>query len=278
VAAEDTTSSARPVGVFDSGIGGLSVLRALKSALPHERFVYLADSGHAPYGERDAAHVVARSQAVTRHLLEQHGIKALVMACNTATAAAVHLLRAQYPALPIIGVEPALKPATALSSTKQVGVLATRGTLASAKFQALLQGLADKAQFHCRAADGLADALERGEDERAKQLCRQHVQALGCFGAEAGQMDTLVLGCTHYPFAQDALQAAAGVGIRLIESGEPVARQTQRVLANARLLAAGDAPCATAYLTTGQAPLLAAAVQRWLGEAQPAVQALAIPS
>jgi glutamate racemase len=267
------------VGVFDSGIGGLSVLRALRAELPAEDFVYVADAGHAPYGERDGAHVLARSQAITAHLLAQHGIHALVIACNTATAAAVHTLRAQHPQLPIVGVEPAVKPAAELSHTKQVGVLATRGTLASAKFQALLQSLAGQAQFHCRPCDGLADALERDERERVQQLCQQHMQALGAFGTSAGLMDTLVLGCTHYPFAQELLQALAGAQVRLIESGEPVARQTRRVLAAAQCLAAdGSGTGSTRYFTTGDAGQLQAAVQRWLGDAAPRVRAQAIPS
>ena len=283
------------IGVFDSGIGGLSVLRALKAELPLEDFVYVADAGHAPYGERDDAHLIARAQAIAHYLLSQHHIKALVVACNTATAAAVHVLRAQYPQLPIVGVEPALKPAAALSKTKQVGVLATRATLGSAKFQALLQSLAGQAQFHCQPCDGLADALERGDAPKATQLSQQYVQALGPFGTDAGQMDALVLGCTHYPFAQVELQALAGPGVTLIESGAPVARQTRRVLATAQALA--QAPPATAgtatphgdanpphhtgqllFLTTGQPALLAAALRRWLGVETPLVQAVQIPA
>lgn len=118
----------RPVGVFDSGIGGFSVLRALRAELPHQPFVYVADSGHAPYGERESGHVIERSQAIARHLIQAHDIQALVVACNTATAAAIALLREQHPELPIIGVEPALKPAAQVSRTHRVGVMATRST------------------------------------------------------------------------------------------------------------------------------------------------------
>jgi glutamate racemase len=112
-----TSPNSQPIGVFDSGVGGLSVLRALRAELPHERFVYLADSAHAPYGERGDAYVGARTHAITRHLLEQHGIKALVVACNTATAAAIHEVRSRYPALPLVGLEPAIKPALAVTQT-----------------------------------------------------------------------------------------------------------------------------------------------------------------
>ena len=135
-----------PIGVFDSGIGGLSVLNALQAALPNENFIYLADNGHAPYGERDTAHVLARSRAVAQYLARQK-IRALVIACNTATAAAIDLLRTQHPHLPIIGVEPALKPAVALSKTGRIGVMATRSTLTSARFQALLAAQASVAEF-----------------------------------------------------------------------------------------------------------------------------------
>ena len=125
--------------MFDSGVGGLSILKALRAELPHEDFVYVADSGFAPYGERDQGFVMARARAITRHLLSPDlAIQALVVACNTATAAAIHLLRQDHPELPIIGVEPALKPAIALSQTRRIGVMATRGTLNSQKFKALL--------------------------------------------------------------------------------------------------------------------------------------------
>lgn len=276
----DPTSQG-PIGVFDSGIGGLSVLRALQAELPHEHFVYVADSGHAPYGERDSAHVLARAEAITQWLLGQHHIKALVIACNTATAAAVQALRASHPDLPIVGVEPAVKPAAALSTTKQVGVLATRGTLASAKFQALLASLADQASFHCQPCDGLADALERGDGARTAQLCAQHMRALGDTGTQASQIDTVVLGCTHYPFALDMLQPLAGAGVHWLESGAPVARQAHRVLAQRALLATAG-PGSLQFFTTGQAGVLAAAVHRWLGlddaAGQPPVTSLAIPA
>jgi glutamate racemase len=159
--------ASQPIGVFDSGIGGLSVLRALRAELPHERFVYFADNGHAPYGERDAAQVLARARTITTELLERHDIKALVIACNTATAVAIHLLRAEHPGLPIIGVEPALKPAAALTRTRRVGVMATRGTLESAKFAALLDSLCGLATFILQPCDGLADAIERQDTQKS---------------------------------------------------------------------------------------------------------------
>ena len=180
-----------PIGVFDSGVGGLSILRALRTELPLEDFVYLADSGHAPYGERDAAHVIGRSRAVTAHLRAAYDIKALVMACNTATAAAIHVLRQEQPDLPIVGVEPALKPALAQSQTRRIGVMATRGTLASAKFRALLASLAGQADFVCQACDGLADAIEREDTEKVAALCSDYAKAMGQFGAHPGEIEGL---------------------------------------------------------------------------------------
>lgn len=268
-------SPTAPIGVFDSGIGGLSVLRALRAALPDERFVYLADSGHAPYGERDVDHVVARSRAVTRQMQEDHGIKALVVACNTATGAAIHLLRAENPGLPLVGVEPALKPAVAASRTGRVGVVGTRGTLAGAKFAALLATVQGQADFALQPCDGLAAAIENevlpgchpaGEGTRA--LCERYTQALGLFGGARGEIDTLVLGCTHYVFVEDTLRGLLGPAVTLIETGEPVARQTRRLLDQHGLLApagsrAGAAP--VELISTGDAQLLEAAASRWLG-------------
>ena len=257
------------MGVFDSGIGGLSVLKALRDELPHEDFVYVADSGYAPYGERDESFVVARSRAITRHLLHGNArpIKALVIACNTATAAAIHLLRQEHPSLPIIGVEPALKPAVAASQTGCIGVLATRGTLGSQKFKALLASLAGQATFSCQPCDGLADAIEHDNTTTIRALCADYIRATGQFGLNSGEIDTLVLGCTHYPFARAQLQALLPASARIIDNGAPVARQTRRVLTEH---ARADAPGQITLCSTGNPALLAQAATRWLGLAVPA--------
>ena len=275
-----TPAAARPVGVFDSGIGGLSVLQALRRELPHERFVYLADSANAPYGEKGDAFVQQRTLAIARHLVDQHGIKALVVACNTATAAAVELLRATLPALPVIGVEPALKPAAMRSQTHHVGVLATRGTVGSARFARLREEHGGATRFAVQACDGLAHAIEQSTEEplpalrsRAaiEQLCARYTSALGRFGEKTGEMDTLVLGCTHYVFAKDALRALVGPDVQIIDTGAAVARQARRILAQAACLAPEpEAPDGTPtgqvrLYTTGQLAALQAAAQRWLG-------------
>ncbi len=269
-------SAQQPIGVFDSGIGGLSVLQALQAALPHEHFVYLADNAHAPYGEKTDLQVRQRSHAIAQHLLGEHRIKALVVACNTATAAAIHELRAQYPQLPLVGVEPALKPAAQLTRTGRVGVMATRGTVGSDKFARLLASLEGQARFDVCACNGLALAIEQttlpahqtSAPAEVSRLLQRYTQALGRFGSGEGEIDTLVLGCTHYVFAQDELQALLGPQVQLVSTGEPVARQTRRLLEAQGLLHAGPAPLTPAarmrLFTTGELAGLQAAAQRWL--------------
>ena len=258
----------QPIGVFDSGVGGLSILRALRAELPHEDFVYVADSGFAPYGERDEAFVIERARCIAQHLIStpQAPIKALVIACNTATAAAIHLLRQDDPAMPIVGVEPALKPAIKVSQTRRVGVLATRGTLASQKFKSLLASLNDQAVFVCQPCDGLADAIERDNAPEIKALCTNYIRATGQFGMNSGQIDTLVLGCTHYPFASAFFRELVGPDVKLIDNGEPVARQTRRV---ATPLADDGQIGQIRLFSTGDRDLLAQAATHWLGLSAP---------
>lgn len=278
-----------PIGVFDSGVGGLSVLRSLLAAMPHERFVYLADSANAPYGERGDTFVAARTHAITQYLRERHHIKALVVACNTATAAAIHEVRSSHPELPLVGLEPAIKPALAVTKTGHVGVIGTRGTLTSAKFGKLMASLADQAHFVVQPCDGLAHAVERSvtlpettasdaiNSTETGALCERYMNAMGPFGTAPGQMDTLVLGCTHYIFVEHELRALVGPDVRFIETGEPVARQTRRLLEAAGLLrqtmptnnggephAPKDAVPSVQLLTTGPVTMLEAAAQRWL--------------
>ena len=290
-----TPPQQQPIGVFDSGVGGLSVLQALRAELPHERFVYLADSANAPYGDaRGDAFVAARSHAIAEHLQTQHGIKALVVACNTATAAAIHEVRTRYPVLPLIGVEPALKPAVLASRTGHIGVLGTRSTLASAKFGRLLASLQGQARFSVQPCDGLAHAIERStaqalDDEAEKiqdsgddrphpallaseagVLCARYTDALGPFGDAPGHIDTLVLGCTHYVFVQALLQQLVGAKVQILSTGDAVARQTRRLLQAAGTLApegfneAPFLPPLPVLLTTGALVPLQNAAARWL--------------
>ena len=257
--------SHRPIGIFDSGIGGLSILRALRAQLPRENFVYVADDGFAPYGERTHAYVVERSRAIAQRLRDAHAIKLLVVACNTATAAAIELLRSEHPEMNVVGVEPALKPAAAHSRTERIGVMATRGTLSSPKFRALQAGVAAQAdvEFTLQACDGLADAIQGGDAAQVLALSERYIGAMGHFGTQPGQIDTLVLGCTHYPYAQAQLQFLVGPQVRIIETGRAVARQTQRLLQAAGLLS--DETAGTVrLLSTGAQAELERAAQRWL--------------
>lgn len=257
------------VGVFDSGVGGLSVLRALLAELPDTRFVYVADSAYAPYGERSAEEVTERSQRITARLRQQFPLDAMVVACNTATALAIDALRQTHHDLPFIGVEPALKPASALSRTRQIGVMATRGTLESARFQKLQArleqaGTQHPPHFHLQACDGLADAIERGDETLTRALCERYVTALQARAPAEAPIDTLVLGCTHYPFEAPLLQSLCGPMVHLVETGAPVARRTREVLHEHSL---GPSPSRhdPVLLTTGVPEALSAVAARWLG-------------
>ncbi|RYF75180.1 MAG: glutamate racemase [Comamonadaceae bacterium] len=257
------TTWQRPIGVFDSGIGGLSILQALRRRLPSERFVYYADLRFAPYGERGEDYVVERSRAIARELLERHAVKAVVVACNTATAAAIRGLREEQGELPLVGVEPALKPAAATSRTRRIAVLATRGTLQSDKFKALHATLATQAEFRMIACDGLAAAIESGDTSDIERLCARYLGEAGEFGRADGQLDTLVFGCTHYPLVAQQFRDVVGPGVTFIDTGLPVAIQTERLLAASQLLAPAAAPGRVVWTGSGDLGHLRAAVQRW---------------
>ena len=255
-----------PIGIFDSGVGGLSVLRHIRTLLPDEELLYFSDSGFAPYGEKPEAVIVARALAIAEFFLRLR-VKAIVVACNTATAAAIAALRAAHPQLQVVGVEPGLKPAAALTRTGVVGVLATSGTLASDKFQKLQQQIAEASQvrFIAQACNGLADQIEKGElnSRETAALVERYVAPL-----VAQQADTLVLGCTHYPFVQALIAASAAGGgreVTLVDTGEPVARQLQRLLQQQELLRRTPAPRPLSAYTTGSRTALSAAFRRLLG-------------
>ncbi len=211
------------IGVFDSGVGGLSVLHHIRQTLPHERLIYVADSAHVPYGDKTPAYIEQRSHTLTQLLIEQ-GASAIVIACNTATAAAVHSLREKF-SLPIVGMEPAVKPAVAATRSGVVGVLATVGTLASARFAALLGKYAGEVKIITQGCPGLVEQVERGElhSMKTRRLVERYTAPLLAQGA-----DTLILGCTHYPFLAPLIREVAGANITLVDTGEAVARHLQR--------------------------------------------------
>jgi glutamate racemase len=256
---------AAPIGVFDSGIGGLSILRALRAQMPHEHFVYYADTAHNPYGDKSEAFVIERSLSVAGQLVREHRIKALVVACNTATAAAIGVLRKQYPLLPLVGIEPALKPAAALTRTGRVLVLATNGTLQSAKFAALKDVFSGQAEFVCVACEGLADRIEHVvsplDATHLIALCAQYMPATGSFGLKNGQIDTLVLGCTHYPLIAPIWRELVGPEVRIVDNAQAVALQTQHVL-HGRLQTVGEGQLH--YLSSSNTVHLQHAAEFWL--------------
>ncbi|MCB5191409.1 glutamate racemase [Methylobacillus arboreus] len=224
-------SASAAIGVFDSGVGGLSVLRHIRGLLPHENLLYFADSRHAPYGAKSQAYIIDRSREITHFLLAQ-GAKAIVVACNTATAAAIHALRQEFH-IPIIGMEPAVKPAAAATRSGVVGVLATTGTLQSAQFAALLENYGKNIKVETQACVGLVECIERGDLSAGatRALVAQYVIPL----MEAGA-DTIVLGCTHYPFVKPLIAEIAGEEVVLIDTGSAVARQLRHRLQEDGLL------------------------------------------
>ncbi|MFZ5523512.1 MAG: glutamate racemase [Pseudomonadota bacterium] len=211
------------IGVFDSGVGGLSVLHHIRQLFPGERLIYVADSGHVPYGGKPAHDIEQRSHTLTRFLVSQ-GADAVVIACNTATAAAVASLRSQF-SIPIVGMEPAVKPAVAATSSGVVGVLATIGTLESARFAALLERYAGAVEIVTQGCPGLVEQVEQGElnGVRTRELVERYTSPLLARGA-----DTLILGCTHYPFLAPLIRDVVGDNIALVDTGAAVARQLMR--------------------------------------------------
>ncbi|SDE34574.1 glutamate racemase [Paraburkholderia lycopersici] len=226
--------SGAPVGIFDSGLGGLSVLRAVRALLPAERLVYVADSRYAPYGQRDDDFIADRTLAIGEWLVAQ-GAKALVVACNTATAQSIALVRERL-SIPLVGVEPGIKPAALASKTRVAGVLATQVTLRSARFQALVERHAADLRVLCQPGHGLVEAVERCDVNSPELLAllRAYVEPM----LEAGA-DTLVLGCTHYPFLDAAIRSIVGERMALIDTSVAIARQLERVLEQHGLRADG---------------------------------------
>jgi glutamate racemase len=235
-----------PIGVMDSGVGGLSVLKHLTRQLPHEHFIYFADSAHAPYGNKSVSEIQQRC-AIIADTLIAHGAKALVVACNTATAAAIANMRQHY-TLPIIGMEPAVKPAATASNNGIIGVLATTGTLQSAQFAALLEHYGQNVQVVTQACVGLVECIEQGQlnTPQTLALLQQYCQPLMAAGA-----DTIVLGCTHYPFVRQYIQEIVGPDVTLIDTGAAVAKRLQQVLEQRQMLNAATEVGDYVFLTSG---------------------------
>ncbi|WP_288435573.1 glutamate racemase [uncultured Pseudomonas sp.] len=248
-----------PVGVFDSGVGGLSVLAEIRQLLPAETLHYIADCGHIPYGEKTPAFIRERCQLIAARLHAQ-GAKALVVACNTATVAAVADLRERYPRWPIVGMEPAVKPAAAATRNGRVGVLATTGTLQSAKFAALLDRFALGVQVLTQPCPGLVEQVERGDlhGPETRRLLQDFLEPL-----LTAECDTLILGCTHYPFLRPLLAELVPPEIILVDTGAAVARRLQSLLARDARLARGPAGPTRIWTSGEPADLEAVLPQLW---------------
>lgn len=231
-------SNSSPIGVFDSGVGGISTLRELVALLPNERFLYYGDDVHAPYGVRPTEEVRQLTANCIDELIGE-GVKAVVLACNTATAAAASYLRARYPELPIIGAEPALKPAV-MAGHRKIGVMATPTTLRESKFRTLAERFGSSAEILPLPAPGLVELIE--QDIRSGEVLDELLTGLLSPALEGG-MDALVLGCTHYPFVRQAIQKLVGDGVKLYDGNRGIALQTARSLAAAGIEALPGQVC-----------------------------------
>ncbi|MGE3507659.1 MAG: glutamate racemase [Vicinamibacterales bacterium] len=235
-----------PIGVFDSGVGGLSVLREIRQLLPNENVIYVADSGSGPYGERSADFIEGRARAIVRFLIARHA-KAVVVACNTATSVAVAHLRAAYP-LPVVAIEPAVKPAVASSRTGVVGVLATTATLASQKFRDLVDRHGRQARVLVQPCPGLAERVEAGDFASAETdtLVAGYVRPLIEQGA-----DTIVIGCTHYTFLTPTIQRLVGASVSIVDPAPAVAREVRRCLDRHELMTSARGAASEEFWTSG---------------------------
>ncbi|MCA8099623.1 glutamate racemase [Burkholderia contaminans] len=268
-----TATTVDPIGIFDSGLGGLSVLRAVRAQLPDESFIYVADSHHAPYGPRDEAFITERTLAIGEWLARE-GAKALVIACNTATARAIAVVR-EHLSIPLVGVEPGIKPAAALSASGVAGVLATQSTLNSPRFQALLDRYGAGRRFICQPGHGLVEAIERGDTNSPalRALLDSYLQPMLDDGA-----DTLVLGCTHYPFFAETIRDLVGDRMTLVDTSDAIARQLVRVLDERNLRAsAGTRAAPPRFCSTSDGHQLQVLASTLLGLAAP-VESVTISS
>lgn len=259
-----------PIAVFDSGVGGLSVFRHIRALLPHESIIYVADQKHVPYGPRSTAELIQLSRAITQFLLAQRA-KMVVVACNTATAAALQDLRQQFPAIPFVGMEPAVKPAARQTKSGKVGVLATVQTLSSERYASLMHRFASHVQVLENPCVGLVDKIEMGEiavngTEYLLRSCLLPMLAAG--------VDTVVLGCTHYPFVLPLIAEIVGTAVTIIDPAPAVARQTVRILQKHQLQTYTTTSPTIRMITTGTVDVftkqLANLIDYW-GEVETAV-------
>jgi len=257
-----------PVGVFDSGVGGLSVLRAIRQQLPDEAMIYVADQAHVPYGPRPLEQVRLFSEEITRFLLSQ-GCKIIVVACNTASASALHSLRQTFPQVPFVGMEPAVKPAAETSRSGVVGVLATPATFQGALYASVIERFARGVTVLQHTCPGLVAQIEAGD--LASQKTRSILEEALLPMLDQG-IDTVVLGCTHYPFVIPLIEEISGPGVRVIDPAPAVARQVERLLKERILRSMQLVSGGLQVFTTGEPASLAGMLPELLGEASPVEQ------
>lgn len=235
-----------PIGVFDSGVGGLSILKDIRAQLPYEDLIYVADSAHLPYGTKPAAYIQERSLMIAKFLVARN-VKAIVVACNTATAAAIRTLRMRY-TFPIVGVEPAVKPATCMTKTGVVGVLATNSTLSSDKFSNLIDRFGRSAEIIVQPCPGLVEQVEKGElsTDATRDMLKLYLGNLMSRG-----VDTIVLGCTHYPFLLPVIESLVGPEVQILDTGKAVAQELTRRLGADQMLAARTERGSEEFWTSG---------------------------
>ena len=251
-----------PIGVFDSGVGGISVLRAIREQMPEESIVYFGDQGHVPYGSRSLEQIQVFSEAITGFLLAQ-GAKIIVVACNTASAAALKYLRARFADVPFVGMEPAVKPAAEHTQTGKVGVLATPATFQGALYASVVERFANGVELFQDTCPGLVQQIEEG-NLNGKETRRILEVALLPMLEE--DIDTVVLGCTHYPFVIPLIQRIVGDKVRVIDPAPAVARQTGKVL-EAKGLRRGAGPGGEVrFYTSGDRGALKSLLPVLLGE------------
>jgi len=260
---------AATIGIFDSGVGGLSVLRAVRQQLPNVPVIYFADQEHVPYGSRTLEEVRYFSETITRHLLSL-GVRLVVVACNTASAAALHHLRQVFPDVPFVGMEPAVKPAAEQTNSGVVGVLATPATFQGALYASVVERFAQGVTILQDTCPGLVQQIEAGKLDAPKT---RHILERALFPMLQKGIDTVVLGCTHYPFVIPLIEQIVGPAVRVIDPAPAVARQTTRLLMVRNLyqpeITLPEKPAVLSVLTSGDAPTLQNALPRLLGETAP---------
>ena len=255
----------KSIGVFDSGVGGLSVLRAMRVLMPEEPVIYFGDQGHVPYGPRPMQQVRDFSETITRFLLDQ-GAKLIVVACNTASAAALHYLRDMFPEVSFVGMEPAVKPAAEYTQSGLVGVLATPATFQGALYASVLERFANGVQILQHTCPGLVGQIEMGnlDGDDTRAILEDALRPMLDRG-----IDTVVLGCTHYPFVIPLIEQIVGENVRVIDPSPAVAKQVKRLLDASGLEISASGRADVHFYTSGDANFLSSLLPKLLGESGP---------